>query len=78
MKIASSVDAAHDETAYVLGVDDFGVHRDVAAEKELDSHVDQLLGEIEDVLDQAQREISSGTDVEVERLRREKDALLWG
>ncbi|MEN2736826.1 hypothetical protein ABCS02_03455 [Microbacterium sp. X-17] len=61
-----------------LDAKNYFVQKGLAASRELDSYVSRLARDHAELLDEAEREVRSTSEAELERLRREKADVSWG
>lgn len=64
--------AMFEEASVAMGTENYFVQRGLASRKELDSYVRHLADDQEELLAETAREVRSGSEAELERLRQEK------
>lgn len=69
--------ALYEEAGIALGATNYFVQKGLAARRELDGYVGRLADEQEELFTETAREISSRSEAELERLRKEKAGASW-
>lgn len=69
--------ARYEEAGVAMGAKNYFVQKGLAARRELDSYVGQLVREQEEFLAETASSIRSTSETELERLRKEKAGASW-